>query len=275
MKRLFLFLSFLICISFVMSASTFVPHLFWVKGTAYPFPFNYSESDLEIKGKVNEVKSTRYISRLKFGKPAKDVKDREELYKFENGRLLYYELKVYKELFGQRVFETYKFSFVYSDNNITEVNLYNEGSNVKFKYIYDINNNLIEVKQYNFTWIINYASKNQFTICEYYSEKGLLEDEYVYKNGLLAKNSHYSTWPEIELFSITNYFYNAQRKLIKQTYQSKRGNNVTNFTYNQKGWNNNFTYATDAKGNWIEKKEKTNNAGDEFYFTERTITYEQ
>ena len=271
MKRLFFVLSFLTCISVVISASTFVPHLFWVNGTAYPFPMNYSESDLQIIGKAKEVRDTLYVSRLKFGKPSKDRNAKEQLYKFEKGKLVYYQYHSFDDI------TTSKFFFGYEAGKIKKV----ISGDFTFIYNYDSEGRLNEVKLINSaggrvdTWMIEYKSKTEFTIYAYYGEEGKLNNEYVYKNGLLIKESFYDTWPKIELSSITNYLYNAQRKLIKNVHQSKRGNSVTNYTYNQKGWDNNYTYSTDTKGNWIEKKEKTNNAGEEFFFAERAITYEQ
>ena len=83
-------------------------------------------------------------------------------------------------------------------------------------------------------------------------------------------------WQKGKISSIRYYLYNAQRMLIKKTYQSERDYRVTNYTYNQNGWNNDYTYSIDTKNNWIEKKKKkTNNAGEEFYLIERAITYEQ
>lgn len=271
MKRFTFVLSFLICMSLAVSASTFVNHLFWVNGTAYPFPMNYSVSDLQIKGKVKEVKTTGYYSRLKFGKASKDEIAREQFYKFEDGRLTYY--KDYPR--DGQLTRTYFFG--YEDGKINKV----VERNFKYIYTYDTEGRISEVKLINsaggrvYTWMAEYKSKNEFTIFEYYGEDGKLEKEYLYKNGLLVKESFYNTWPNVELFSISNYLYNAQRKLIKKTYQSERGSRVTNYTYNQKGWNNDYTYSIDTKGNWIEKKEKTNNAGEEFYLIERTIIYEQ
>ena len=270
MKRLFFVLSFLTCISVVISASTFVPHLFWVNGTAYPFPMNYSESDIQIIGKAKEVRDTLYLSRLKFGKASKDNVVTKKLYKFEKGKLIYYQYYAFDRL-------TSKFFFGYEAGKIKKV----ISGDFTFIYNYDSEGRIKEVKLINsaggrvYTWMTEYKSKNEYTIYEYYSEDGKLEKEYLYKNGLLVKEIFYDTWPKIELSSITNYLYNAQRKLIKNVYQSKRGNSVTNYTYNQKGWDNNYTYSTDTKGNWIEKKEKINNAGEDFYLIERAITYEQ
>ena len=116
--------------------------------------------------------------------------------------------------------------------------------------------------------------KNEYTIFEYYGEDGKLEKEYIYKKSLLIKEISYDGISS-EIYSLISYLYNAQGKLIKKTTQTDIGNRVANFAYNQRGWDNDYTYSTDAKGNWIEQKEKTNNAGEEFYFTERTIIYEQ
>ena len=153
MKRVFFVLSFLVCISFVVSASTFVNHLFWVNGTAYPFPMNYSESDLQIKGKVKEVKTTSFYSRLKFGKASKDLIDREQIYKFEDGRLIYYKDS------PRRVGLPRTHSFIYESDKIKKVIL---DDKCTFSYTYDSDGRINEVKLINSkggridTWMVEY-----------------------------------------------------------------------------------------------------------------------
>ena len=61
---------------------------FIIKGTIYPFPMNYSISDLQIKGDVTDVVTNSYGASIRFGEETKLKSLGFCKYNFNNGRLV-------------------------------------------------------------------------------------------------------------------------------------------------------------------------------------------
>jgi hypothetical protein len=167
----------------------------------------------------------------------------------------------------------YKLFYNYdSQGRLVNVNFVDEKYNdSKYNIIYshDDKSRLKKVDWLNndnsirYRWIIEYSTDKNFKISEYGPLDGKLEFEYYYVNGLLTTTINYLN-PEK-----CTYSYDSQRKLIKKD-SSKYQPRI--YKYNQKGWDANYDYATDSKGNWTLKREKED-PGEIYILEEREITY--
>ena len=267
-------LLFLLLSVFILNAYSWYHYnlSFMINGTIYPFPMNYSISDLQIKGDVSEVSLISHEASIRLGEEKKLSKTRDYLYKFENGRLLSFKRDNYLRFESSNEEYTFEYNPLGRLCNIIVGDGYGSHS-FDINYSYDEKGRLNKVVQKNRNqkiiscWVFEYTTDKNFKISEYDGRlDGELVYEYFYIKGLLIKDIRYSS--SIKK-SVCTYSYNPQRRLIKRDFG---GDNFWIYTYNQKGWDANCNYTTDSKGNWTLKREK-GKPGSSYELTERKITY--
>ena len=242
-----------------------------VNGTIYPFPMNYSISDLQIKGDVTDITTNSYAASIRFGEETKLKSLGFCKYSINNGRLASLNKKEI-DLYG--IPETW-YTLLYNYDlhgrlvKVQYVDHHRCDDKYDIIYSYDEKGRLKKVDWLNndnsirYRWIIEYSTDKNFKICEYGPINGTLDHEYYYVNGLLTRSKSYVINADY------TYSYNSQRQLTKKDYG--RGD-IRTYTYNQKGWDARYNYSSDSKGNWVLKREK-GQPGKVYELTERIITY--